>query len=359
MTHLRAIHQMLVNAGPGNSISQGARLLRDALQKWGYRSRLYAETVAPAQHWREVQHFRRYRPAAGELLIVHYTQASPLIDYVAGLETPILLVYHNITPPHFFVGVNPRLVQATQDGLTQLPALRQRTILALADSAFNEHDLRAAGYQRTAIVPVLIPETLQQQTPSPQVLAQLQSSVNLLSVGRIAPNKRFEDVIKVFFYYRQLEPRARLFLVGSGANTRPYLAWLREFAAWLGLGDSVTFTGHVSDAELAAYYRRADAFIYMSEHEGFGIPPVESMRFGVPVLAYAAAAIPETMGEAGVLVSEKDYPVLAEVLHLLHTDPELRGRVVARQYERVSDFSPQIVLTRWRKLLEQVLAELA
>ncbi|MFP4395478.1 MAG: glycosyltransferase family 4 protein [Anaerolineales bacterium] len=353
---IQAVHQMVGNAGPGNSISNGARLLRRSLRAWGYRADIYAETVAPATSWGDVRPFRRYRPAPGDLLVVHYSQASALIEYVRTLDVPVLLVYHNITPPRFFVGVNPALVQATAQGRAQLPRLRDQTILALADSDFNRRDLEAAGYKHSQVLPVLIPETLSQTPPDPQVAAHLNSGggVNLLCVGRVAPNKRFEDVIKVLFYYRQIEPRARLFLVGNTANTQPYVAWLRDFVAWLGLDEAVTFTDHVSDAALAAYYRGADAFIYMSEHEGFGIPLVESMRFGAPVIAYAAAATPETLGGAGVLVTEKRFPVIAELVHLIQTDAQMRARLIARQHERARDFAPEQVLCRFRALLEEI-----
>ena len=356
---IQAVHQMVGNAGPGNSISNGARLLRAALREWGYHAEIYAETVAPAASWGDVHPFRRYRPAPGDLLVVHYSQASALIEYVRTLDVPVLLVYHNITPPRFFVGVNPALVQATAQGRAQLPRLRDQTILALADSAFNRRDLETAGYKHSQVLPVLIPETLSQATPDPQVAAHLQSGVNLLCVGRVAPNKRFEDVIKVLFYYRQIEPRARLFLVGSTTNTRPYVAWLRDFVAWLGLEEAVTFTDHVPDAALAAYYRGADAFIYMSEHEGFGIPLVESMRFGAPVIAYAAAATPETLGGAGVLVTEKRFPVIAELVHLIQTDAQVRARLIARQHERARDFAPERVLRRFRALLDEIAHQLA
>jgi len=358
MSHIRAIHQMLGNAGPGNSISAGARLLRNALREWGYASELYAETVAPASAWKDARHFSRYRPTPDDVLILHYTQASALSDFVRTLPCPLILIYHNVTPAHFFIGVNPDVLATTQRGLTELSTFRERVVLAIADSAFNCRDLLAAGYPQTTVVPIIVPETLSQTPPDPAVTATLAESVNLLCVGRIAPNKRCEDVIKVLYYYRQIEPAARLFLVGHTEYTGPYVAWLREFVAWLGLEDAVTFTGHIPDAALAAYYRHAAAFVYMSEHEGFGIPLVESMRFGVPVLAYAAAAIPETLDGAGILVREKHFPVVAEMLHLLQTDTGLRAQVVERQFARARDFAPATILAQLRKQIEGVLLSL-
>jgi len=355
---MRNVHQMVGNAGPGNSISAGALVLRSRLRAWGYNSDIYAESVAPASAWGDILPFTRYKPGAADLLIFHYFQVSPLLDFVKAQRVPLLLVYHNVTPSRFFVGASLETVLRTRRGQAELPAFREQTLVALADSEFNRRDLIEAGYTRTGIVPVIIPDTLRQVSPDADVLAQLQDSVNLLCVGRVAPNKRPEDVIKAFFYYRQIEARARLFFVGHTTYTRPYVHWLRGLVAWLGLEGVVTFTGHVSDAALAAYYRRADVYVYMSEHEGFGIPLVESMRFGVPIIAYASSAVPETLGGAGILMRKKQFPVVAELIHLLQTDPALRAQVLARQQERARDFAPDVVLERFRGYLDAVMGEL-
>jgi glycosyltransferase involved in cell wall biosynthesis len=269
-----------------------------------------------------------------------------------------VLVYHNVTPPRYFSGVNPAVALRTQDGQAELSRFRERTVLALGDSEFNRHDLINAGYTCTAVLPVIVPENLQRVTPDGVVLDQLKGGVNLLCVGRVVPNKRHEDVIKVLFYYRHIEPKARLFLVGHTRYYQPYVYWLRGLVTWLGLAEAVTFTGHVSDAALAAYYRGSDVFVYMSEHEGFGVPLVECMRFDVPIIAYDSTAVPETLGGAGVLVRSKRFPVVAELVHLLQTDTALRAQVTARQRERARDFAPDLVVEQFRGHLDAVLGEL-
>ncbi len=352
MSRFRNIHQMLGNAGPGNSISAGARMLRAALRRWGYHSEIYAESVAPSQTWGDVFPFAQYRSGSADLLVFHYSHASALSDYVKTLDVPLLLVYHNVTPPEFFAGANPEIGLATRRGRAELPAFRERALLALAVSEFNRRDLVEAGYSHVDVLPVIAPDTLQHTPPDQRVLAGLENSVNLLCVGRVVPNKRYEDVIKVLFYYRQIEPRARLFLVGQTASARPYVYWLHHLINWLSLSKAVTFTRHVSDAALAAYYGRADVFIYMSEHEGFGIPLVESMRMGVPIIAYNSSAVPETLGGAGILVRQKHYPLLAELIHLLQTDAALRARIIARQKERAQDLDPARILERFKNHLD-------
>jgi glycosyltransferase involved in cell wall biosynthesis len=290
--------------------------------------------------------------------MLHYTQASLLTDHVKQLAVPLVLVYHNVTPPRYLAGVNPAVSLRTQDGQAELPQFRERTVLALGDSEFNRRDLMDAGYSRTEVLPVIVPDDLQRVTPDEDVLFRLKGGVNLLCVGRVVPNKRHEDVIKVLFYYRQIEPKARLFLVGHTSYYQPYVYWLRGLVTWLGLADAVIFAGHVSDAALAAYYRGADVFVFMSEHEGFGVPLLECMRFGVPIIAYDSSAVPETLGGAGILVRSKRLPVVAELVHLLKTDSALRAQVTARQRERARDFAPELVVEQFRGYLDAVLSEL-
>jgi glycosyltransferase involved in cell wall biosynthesis len=92
----------------------------------------------------------------------------------------------------------------------------------------------------------------------------------------------------------------------------------------------------------------------MSEHEGFGKPLIESMYFGLPVLAYAAAGVPETLGGAGVLIRKKDYEALAELVDIIVKDEALRNRIVARERERVKEFLEPSVRWKWEQYLNSV-----
>jgi glycosyltransferase involved in cell wall biosynthesis len=154
---------------------------------------------------------------------------------------------------------------------------------------------------------------------------------NFLFVGRIIPNKRFEDLIKVFFIYQQyIDPNCRLLLVGESKGFERYFDALVRYVDELELKD-VVFTGHVDTDDLAAYYRSADLFLCLSEHEGFCVPLIEAFRFGVPVMAFEAGAVPETLGGAGILIREKRFEEIAEMAHLLVHDSKFREKVVAGQ----------------------------
>jgi glycosyltransferase involved in cell wall biosynthesis len=180
----------------------------------------------------------------------------------------------------------------------------------------------------------------------------------LLFVGRLVPNKRQDDLIKLLYFYRRITPTARLLLVGD-PWVPEYANWLRALAADLKLGEAVLIRGHVSQPELVTYYRLASLYVSMSEHEGFGKPLLESMHLGLPVLAYAAAAVPGTLGGAGWLFRHKHFESLAEVVHLLVNDVVLRQRLVTRQAARAQQFLEPNVRRVWGQYLAQVQAAAA
>jgi glycosyltransferase involved in cell wall biosynthesis len=170
--------------------------------------------------------------------------------------------------------------------------------------------------------------------PNPVILHMFDDDkTNFLFVGRVLPNKRFEDLIKVFcIYQRYIDPDSRLLLVGESHGFERYFDALMRLVDDLALED-VVFTGHVDTDDLVAYYMVADVFLSMSEHEGFCAPLLEAFRSGLPVMAFDAGAVAETLGGAGVLVREKRFEEIAEMAHLLVHDENLRRQVVQRQFE--------------------------
>jgi glycosyltransferase involved in cell wall biosynthesis len=356
MAEIRNIHQMQVAAATENSIGNEVLELQAALRDWGFRSEIYADEIAPSMRGR-ARHFSRYHPSSNDMVVLHYSTGSPLVDFVQSLQVPLVLVYHNVTPEPFWTGVGSAEKTRARRGREALLGLADRTVLALARSEYSRTELIEMGFNRARVWSVVVPDRLFSAPPDEEVLNQHRNDevTSLLFVGRIVPNKRQEDIIKSLYFYRKIRPDSRLFLIGSWSNSRRYADWLRQFAHRLGLADGVHLCGHVSTAALAAYYHLADVLICMSEHEGFGIPLVEAMRFGVPVIAYASTAVPETMGGAGILIREKRFEVVAELIHILQTDTDLRQQIVDRQRERARVFKPEIVLGAFRELLHEAL----
>jgi glycosyltransferase involved in cell wall biosynthesis len=353
------IHQLLPNFVPGDAIGNHARALRRLLRSWGFCSEIYAHYAHP-ELAHECRSLKELPATPRGAVIYHYsTQSAEAGRALGDFKGKRAIIYHNITPAYFYAPYcesTYRLLCAARANLGQLRSLVD---LTLGVSAYNCAELAAAGYANPRRLPLLLEfESFAEQ---PAVSANLHRFddgwKNFLFVGRLAPHKRQEDVIRAFAWYnRFINRHSRLVLVGTAGGLERYLYHLREVVNSLDMKEHVVFAGHASLAELAAYYRLAHVFVCMSEHEGFCVPLLESMVHGVPIIAYAAAGVPETLGDAGVLVNDKDYPMIAEMAHLLMEDEALRRRVVRRQQERLADFAPTPIALQFKRYVEELAA---
>jgi L-malate glycosyltransferase len=266
-----------------------------------------------------------------------------------------VLLHHNITPPEFFAGWDDEMARICRVGREELATLAGQCHLGLADSEFNRRELEGLGVARTGVLPICLDFARYRERPN-QVLRRAldDGRTNLLFVGRLAPNKRPEDLIRLASCWKRfVSPEVRLVLVGKLPRRRAYFDALQAFAYEEGLTPAeVVFCGHVAHDDLLAAYASARVFVSMSEHEGFGVPLVEAMLVRVPVLAYAAAAVPWTLGGAGVQFTGKRLGEVAEIAHALATDEALRAAVLAAQDRRVAAFAPEVVLGALRGHLE-------
>jgi len=253
-----------------------------------------------------------------------------------------ILQYHNVTPAAFFAPYDPSLFRLASLARQELATLIGRTDLALGVSEYNRRELVDMGFSPTGVMPLAVDlDRLRNARPRPALDKVLDDDcVNFLFVGRIAPNKKIEDLIRLGEHYkRYVDEYFRFIFVGRHDVVPRYYAMIRALMAEYRLLDErFIFTGAVPDEDLATYYRHAAVYVSLSEHEGFCAPLVEAMAADVPVLAYSAAAVPETLGGAGVQFSPKDLEYAAELLGTLAFDDGLRARVIAGQRRRLEAF---------------------
>ena len=206
------------------------------------------------------------------------------------------------------------------------------------------------------MLPIVLDPDQYNLPDNPALVRRLQAHGGpiLLFVGRLAPNKRQEDLLKLLYCYRRLRAGAHLLLVGDRWDMG-YDGWVERLALDLQLDDAVTITGKVSQQDMVTCYRHADLYVSMSEHEGFGKPLVESMLLDLPVLAYAATSVPYTLGPAGVKFYEKDFERLAELVDILVDDHSLRERFIAAQRRHVQQFLEPHVRSLFVASLQRVL----
>jgi L-malate glycosyltransferase len=330
-----------------------------ALASWGFETAVFANTRDEfGRHLALPDGEYSTRMGSEEdILIYHYSLFCPNYRQYMESKNRRILIYHNITPPEFFAAYDKGVAEFCRQGRELLPGL-DCCELALGDSEFNRLELVGAGFdpEKTAVLPVFVDyRGLQSVEGSRGPMSAFKDSFKVLFVGRAVPNKRLEDVIRAFYYYhRCVDSSSHLFLVGA-SWVESYDAQLQWLVDSLGLWGHVHFTGRVSDADLSSCYRDADVFLSMSEHEGFGVPLVESMAFDLPVLAYSSTAIPHTLGGAGVTFKEKDFPGVGELIDIVRSDTTVRKAVVDGQRVRLRHFSPARLRETLRGYIDRVM----
>ncbi|RPH61899.1 MAG: glycosyltransferase, partial [Acidobacteria bacterium] len=327
------VHQVLATLGYGDAIGHEVIGIQRVLRGAGFDSDIFVQT-ADARLESLTRDYRELTSASRpeNILIHHFSIGSRASRIAYALPDRMILVYHNITPPQYFVDVHKLLVELCFKGLREMKAYPARCDLALGDSEFNRQELEALGFAPTGVLPVVPNFSHLEHEPDRLLAAQFDDDwTNILFVGRVIPNKRFEDLIRIFdVYKREFNPRARLLLVGSYGGFERYLAMLQQLVAALKTPD-VHFTGHVSDEELIAFYEIADLFLCASEHEGFCVPLLEAFHMQVPVVAYAATAVPATMDGGGVLYSDRAPAHVAALVDAIVSDAAVYDAVIGSQ----------------------------
>jgi glycosyltransferase involved in cell wall biosynthesis len=348
------INQWVPAAHRGDAIGDSARRVRGLLRQAGHESDVFALTIDDDLRG-DVLPFADAAARQGDITIFHFALPSPMTEAFATLGGARVLQYHNITPASFFAPYDPQLFRLAALGRQELRSLVGRVDLALGDSEFNRQELEALGFAPTAVMPIAVDTARITDAPRRPALDQILGDglINILFVGRIVPNKKIEDHIRLAeVYKRYVDSYYRFVFVGRYEGIPRYYAMIRALIVqYRMLPERFLFTGGVPDEDLGAYYRWADAYVSLSEHEGFCVPLVESMAADVPVLAYAAGAVPETLGGAGMLFAPKDLELAAEMLGTLVYDRSVRERVLAGQRRRLVDFGPERIAARLHDVL--------
>ncbi len=351
------VNQWVPAAHAGDAVGDNARAIREVIRRQGHQSDIFALSIDDALEG-DVRPWGHVDARQGDVTILHFAMPSPMTAALATLPGTRVLCYHNVTPPSFFAPFDPAITALTARGRAELVTLVDRVDLALGVSDYNRRELEDFGFEPTGVLPLLIDTTrLTGAPPVPALERMLQDGlVNILFVGRLAPNKKIEDHIRLAEQYkRYVDVYYRFIFVGRyDAVPRYYDAIRGLVSEYRLLSDRFWFPGPASNAELAAYYRNAHAYVSLSEHEGFCVPLVEAMSMDVPVLAYGAAAVPETLGGAGVCFTPKDLEFAAELLGALVYDLRFRQQVIDGQRRRMPAFAPGAIEPRIRQALAAV-----
>lgn len=336
------IIQLVSSLNFGDAVGNDALAIKHMLEGAGYATAIFTFAVHPKIKEENVYNIDLLPELTeDDIIIYHYASEDGFQKLIEETTAKVVLRYHNVTPPEFFHGYDEKAETITRKGLAQIKSMRDAIDYGIVVSDFNKKDLIDMGYQcPISVIPILIPFKDYERQPDENVISRYSDGkTNIVFVGRIVPNKKIEDVIACFAAYKEnYNSTARLFLVGNYQETDRYYQYLQEYIKKCGVED-VIFPGHIAFDAILAYYKIADVFLCMSEHEGFCVPLVEAMFFETPIVAYASTAIPGTLGGSGVLVETKEPEMVAETMNQVMQDTEYRSEILKKQNERLKDFA--------------------
>jgi glycosyltransferase involved in cell wall biosynthesis len=356
---MKTLHQFVAGFAGHDAISNEATVMRDIFRSWGYSSDIFSEPMRILPELRDqafdVRAFAE-KATADDIVLLHLSIGSPVNSVFASLPCRKAILYHNVTPAKYFSLINKKISYSLELGRKQIKSLASSAEVNMADSKFNAKEIEDQGYKDVKVLPLILNFDNLDAPPDRKTIKKFDDGkVNILFVGRCVPNKKLEDLLNTFFYFQKnVEPNSRLIHVGSFAGTERYYYLLLAQAKEMRL-NNVYFAKSVPQVQLNAFYKSADVFLCMSEHEGFCIPIIESMYHGLPVLAYDAAAVPETMDGAGILFTEKRHEMVAEMIGRITTDSAFRSDVLDGQSARVDRFTSQDLATRLKEHLAPLL----
>lgn len=332
------IIQILPTLSYGDAIGNDTLALYNTLKRAGYRTSIYAEAID-----RRIKKYAKPinkipRLNSNDIIIYHFSIGSQLNFELEKLNGHKIIIYHNITPPDYFIDYSMEAYKMCKYGYEGVNHLKDIAEYVIAVSEYNKQDLIKAGYQCDIdVLPILIPFSDYDKEPDKAIINKYSDSyTNILFTGRIAPNKKHEDIIAAFYMYQKYyNSKSRLFLVGGGMEV--YEKSVKQYANQLGL-KNVYFTGHIKFNEILAYYKIADIFLCMSEHEGFCVPLVEAMHFDIPIIARNTSAIPYTLDHAGVLLDSNDPLEAAGMIDYIQNHKEIKDEIIKNQRKRLQAF---------------------
>lgn len=350
----KAIHQLLPTFSPNDAIGNEVIVIQNVLKKMGYDSKIFAENIHPK--FRNIaEHYSKYdKVVQNDVIIYHHSIGSVLSDFLLSLKPKIIMIYHNVTPPEFYAGIDSTLAELCRKGKEQLILFKNKISFAYGDSEFNRLELENLGYKKTGVLPILMNFTKYQNQLDDKLLNDYKNSTNFLYVGRISPNKRIDEVIRIFSYYNlNINSNSNLFIVGNYDDaTKEFFDSLQSLVKNTKLSN-VNFISNADAKKLNTYYSLADIFITMSNHEGFCVPLIESMFFNVPIIARNSTAIPYTLGNSGILTKNESFEEIGELVDLI-LKSDLKEKITQKQSKQIKKIYRKDNQTMVAEILENI-----
>lgn len=336
MTRKR-ICQFSTGFNPGDAISQEMIAFDSYFKSVGWDSEIYAEHIGAAVKKVAIK-FKKYSPKLHDIIIYHHSIHSNVLDFLIQQPGKKILIYHNVTPAFFYEPYDLQFSYLLSEGKKELVDVRNKFTASLADSEFNKMELLDMGYKNVNVLPIVYDFSgLDEQ----MVIRHKFDGIKIIFVGRISPNKKQDDLIRFAEIYRKyFRQDFQIQLIGYASQaSKKYQEELEQLVRLWELEEHIHFSGYVTQSELNGYYKNADIFLSMSEHEGFCVPLLEAMHSQIPIFAFNAGAVKDTLNGSGILFNTKNYPHLAETIEEVLSNPKFRNSIIKRQNQRLAEYS--------------------
>ncbi len=353
------VYQLASFVALKDGVSNCVIALDGMLQRMGYDCQI----VVQSNQWgeeknriiKEVLSFRDLKVEQEDVVFYHFSGEAECIREVERLNCRKVPVFHNVSTPALYRMTSWSTYRSLCTGLEDAKQTCHSFDYAMALSEYSKSNLIEYGWSadKVEVVPIISGNSFMMD-PNQTLISKYRDGYrNFLAVGRIAPNKKIEDVIRIFDYYQKnIDENSRLFLVGN-IQFKNYYDALNRYIKQTNI-KNVVFTDSVLQEQLEAYYELADIFLCMSEHEGFCIPIMEAFQRNIPVVAYKATAVPDTMGGAGMLVDTKEPESVCNKIRELINDADYRNQIVRNQKDRSENFQISGFEEKIRNIIENV-----
>lgn len=356
MSTVPRIHQFSVSTAEGDGVTNGMIYTHKLLRQLGFESEIYAKNI-PSGLYGQVRSYADFKDSQCDLLLYHHSLGHEEESWLFNQHCPKALIYHNITPAHHFAP-DSLFHRYSLLGRQQLHDWKDKFCAVIGDSRLNSEELLEIGYSNVQTIPLLVDlDRLSGSFQKPAFIDHIKPEAPLLlATGRLVENKRQHLLISALSYLLDLVegPNKPHLVITGGITSYDYTAALHQYVHTLHLQQQVHFIGKCADNELRWLYRNANQYWCASEHEGFCMPLIESSYFGLPAVAIATSNIPDTLGEAGLILEDESPLAFACASHALLTDNELRKAVIDAGQRNLQRFSAERLLPQ----LSNWLAEL-
>lgn len=268
---------------------------------------------------------------------LHYGGVGYPIEFFVESIGKKVLRFHNMTPIYFFKkylseDIFKTFEQNETRSLLELYSLHKSIDHVLCDSIFNEQDYIKIVRNKKKINSIVFPVIRHY----PQSNREISGGFRIGFIGRWVPNKKLEDLLFTLYFLRKINSKYRLILIGKrNPIFSLYTNHIFNLMNELELKESIEICEDLNQFEMEQKLASLDLYLSMSEHEGFGIPILEAMATNVPVLAYSSSAVIETVRDAGLLFTKKDFPLIAELIHEVLMSAEIKAKLRQSQHARV------------------------